>query len=436
MDAAAYVQRVTSMQRQRGSGRPWASIALGAVCALMLIACDPPQSELQIAETYNVDMFFLRCGAQGEACCRAPAASQNVPAFGPLVACNTGLGCDIVTNTCVSPCGGSGQVCCDGPETRAPKWTADGKVYSPNYWNMLEMCRNGACERQSHRCFSCGTEDGQPCCPPDAAQATARCIGDNIECDFDPRGHYESGTCRRCGILQRAPCPWGCEGELGVLHGLCAACGAQNQPPCDKGCKAGLGLAQGLCRVCGNAGQPPCDNGCLGGLKLRNGVCAACGGQNQAPCDAGCGPGTRLINSACVPCGLEAQPPCLSGCVHPRKVAGGVCRLCGSNGQQPCDVGCDPGLVLSGGRCITPPNAPPPDPCAQAGQSCVASNVQGTQCCQTGAPLLCVWSQCRACVPHGQECTAGGTQTCCNAKDGDQCVLDVGSGKAVCDIPD
>src|SRR3954454_6318417 len=68
---------------------------------------------------------LLQCGALGQACCRAPEASQNIPAFGPIVSCQTGLGCDIDTGRCVSPCGGAGQPCCDGPETRATKWTAD-----------------------------------------------------------------------------------------------------------------------------------------------------------------------------------------------------------------------------------------------------------------------------------------------------------------------
>src|SRR4029453_2316025 len=100
---------------------------------------------------------FLRCGGLGQPCCHAPF--QNVPAFGPLVSCEQGLGCDITINKCVSPCGGPGQVCCDGPQTRAPKWTADGKVYSPNTWDMQEMCSAGACERQTHRCFACGTAE-------------------------------------------------------------------------------------------------------------------------------------------------------------------------------------------------------------------------------------------------------------------------------------
>ena len=412
-----------------------AILTVFALCALLLTACGPRDS-LDPDASIQIVSVFQQCGALGQSCCRAPAASQNIPAFGPLVACQTGLGCDIVTNKCVAPCGGTGQACCDGPETRAPKWTPDGKVYSPNYWNMKEMCDTGACERQSHRCFNCGMQDGQACCPPDAAQATARCVGDRLECQFDPQGFAESGTCRACGIRQRPPCPWGCDAGLGIRGGLCDLCGAANQPPCDTGCKPGLGLAQGVCRSCGNAGQAPCDTGCLGGLKLKSGICSVCGGANQPPCDAGCGNGARLINGVCVACGNEAQPPCTNGCVPPRKVAAGVCRLCGGNGQGQCDFGCDQGLIFSNGKCVPPPNTPSPTACATSGQSCVADFVAGTHCCQTAGPLLCVYNLCKACVPHGQVCAQGGTQTCCNAKDGDVCRLDTSSGQAICDIPD
>ena len=197
------------------------------------------------------------CGALEESCCRAPF--QNVPAFGPLVSCQRGLGCDITTNKCVSPCGGSGQVCCDGPETRALKWTAEGNIYSPTSWNLREMCDKGACDTQTHRCYTCGTQDGGPCCPPDAAQATARCVGDFLECEFDPGGYAVSGTCRACGSKGRPPCRWGCGPGLNIRNSLCDICGSDFQPPCDTGCNPGLGLAQGLCRQCGNAAQIPCE---------------------------------------------------------------------------------------------------------------------------------------------------------------------------------
>jgi hypothetical protein len=377
--------------------------------------------------------WFFRCGGLGERCCRAPEASQNIPAFGPLVSCNKGLGCDITTNTCVANCGGTGQVCCDGPETRAPKWTADGKVYSPNNPLMYEMCVSGACDKQSHRCFSCGTTEGLPCCPPDAAQATARCIGGDYHffCDFDPNSFYKSGTCKFCGLQGKKPCEdWGCDPGLGIRLGLCAWCGGDFQLPCDNGCKPGLDVANGLCRQCGYPGQIICDSGCKGGSTPQNGLC-------------GCGPGKILKNGVCTACGNEWQVPCANGwCNPPLKVAAGVCRRCGANNEIACDGGvCNPGLVVNNGICRPPSQPPgqPPDTCATEGQACVPDHMQGMRCCKGGVPLLCMWGGngniCRRCVPHGEECKLYGTQTCCDAKDGDSCVLDQFSGKVVCDIP-
>lgn len=317
--------------------------------------------------------FFSRCGALGESCCRAPI--QNLAADGPLVSCNEGLGCDITTGKCVSACGRPGQVCCDGPETRAPKWTANGEVYSPNFWNMREMCDTGACDRQKHRCFACGTQDGAPCCPPDAAQATARCFGESLDCEFDSQIFAVSGTCRRtCGKKGMVPCSWGCDPGLGVLNGLCDLCSGDLQPWCDgKDCNVGLGKAQGLCRHCGDLGQIPCDSsGCKGGLKVRNHLCAVCGDNGQLPCDAGCNP--------------------------PFKPAAGVCRLCGANGQIPCDNSeCNQGLVVSGGKCI-----PVVPACAAAGAGCGSAN-HGKACC---AGLHCNSNEiCEGCLQPGNPCS-------------------------------
>ena len=409
------------------------------VCAGALTGCSPwPATPLR-AEALERSPFFLRCGSVGEACCRAPAASQ-VPSLGPLVACNVGLGCDIQTNTCVQPCGGTGQVCCDGPETRAPKWTADGKPYSPNTWDMQEMCKAGACERQSHRCFACGTVDGQPCCPPDAAQATARCIGERLSCEFDPQRPYSiAGVCIKCGIAGRPPCDWGCDPGLGMLNKLCAACGGDGQVPCDGGlCKPGLGKIGGVCRTCGGLNQIPCDTGCSGGLGVRQGVCAACGNIGQPPCDNGCKTGARAINGICQPCGGLNQVPCDKGaaCNYPYRVAGGVCKQCGQLGQIPCDVGCDGGLVIINNQCSKPATSDPPT-CAKVGEACVGNFVpSGNKCCNPPAtpnPLVCSYNTCKVCVPRGQQCVRFGPHLCCD-KD-DQCILDVQTQRDVCGIP-
>jgi hypothetical protein len=345
--------------------------------------------------------FFL-CGAEGQPCCRAPF--QNFPAFSPLVRCNQGLGCDITTDECVANCGGPGQVCCDGPETRALKWTADGEVYSPTRPNMREMCDAGACDKQTHRCSPCGTQDGSPCCPPDAAQYSARCVDDNLYCEFDLPNSVKSGTCRACGGKGKPPCSWGCDTGLGVLNKLCDFCGDESQPPCDDlGCHQGLGLVQGKCGKCGESQQVPCDNnGCALGIR-----CSA----------LGCVIGLRVLNGVCAP--PPPPPPTV-----PRTHSGGG----GSMGNT--------------GPGTTPQMPPPPESCSPVGGPCVPDNQQGIHCCQhAGAPELCFWggtdngNVCHACIPHGEEVPPFGTQVCCSVKDGDMPVLDQSTGKTVCGIP-
>lgn len=398
------------------------------VLCLIVAACSPRPSLFDKSPRVS-----LACGAAGQSCCKPPIA---VPAsLGPIVACKSGLGCDIANDVCVQPCGNAGQVCCDGPETRAPKWTADGKIYSPNWYSMQEMCRDGACDRQSHRCFSCGTRDGESCCPPDAAQATARCFGRNMACEFS-NASATAGTCRLCGTRFKPPCEDGCDPGLKPLDGLCDVCGAEGQRPCDKvGCDRGLSTVRGICRVCGAAGQIPCDRGCNAGTVPLNGICVACGGAGQVPCAQGCNYGFTPIGGVCRPCGAEGQPPCEKRCNYPLKIAGGVCRQCGAQGQIPCDSGCDNLLVPVNGVCAAP-QGPSPQQCAVLHEPCVPdTQQQGTHCCkQAGAPLLCVWQKCVSCVPHGETCQLGGTQTCCTY--GDACVLDTATGNAVCDLPD
>jgi hypothetical protein len=305
---------------------------------------------------------------------------------------------------------------------------------------MVEMCKTGACDVKSHQCFNCGTTDGGACCGPDAAQATARCISDHLECKFS-NAPATAGVCAACGTAGKPPCRWGCDAPLELdVNGVCNLCGGNMQVPCEGGrCKAGLAVAQGLCRQCGAAGQIPCDGGCNGGLKIINGVCTACGANGLPACNGVCDPGWTLVNNVCQRCGGEGQPPCNHVCNYPMKPVGGVCRFCGSNGQVPCDIGCNSGLVVSNGLCKPPPTPSGPNGpiCSTVGQTCVPDNQQGTHCCQApGAPQLCVFGFCRACVPHGNVCALGGTQICCSAKDGDVCKLDPGSGNAVCDIPD
>ena len=268
------------------------------------------------------------------------------------------------------------------------------------------MCNAGACERQTHRCFACGTVDGQPCCPPDAAQATARCIGERLSCEFDPqKPFFAGGTCIKCGIRGRPPCDWGCDPGLDMLKGLCEICGADGQVPCDKGCKPGLGMKGGVCRVCGGVNQIPCDNGCNGQLGVRQGLCVACGGSGQAPCDKGCNAGLRSINNVCTPCGGLNQPPCTNGCNYPYRVSGGVCKPCGHLGQVPCDVGCDGGLVITNNLCSTPSTSDPPA-CAKAARLRRGFRDRQTLLPSAGNSQSTVvrLRQLQDVVPRGQQC--------------------------------
>lgn len=327
--------------------------------------------------------IFQRCGGLGEACCRAPAASQNIPAFGPIVGCDKGLGCDIATNKCVSGCGGPGQVCCDGPETRAPKWTADGKIYSPNTWNMREMCDTGVCDKQSHRCITCGTQAGGPCCTSDAAQATARCFrdartGNRLVCN-DPWGKAAS-HCVDCGKAGQPQCLTAheprCDDGLVVREsdGFCVPCGSTGQPTCDSGepCRDGRSVPNRSFSECIPAGGPnqPChpDGRCDYQGLFCNGkrICEPCGDLGQICCPPGRLPGNAACqqpgecrDNRCFACGYDNMPVCTTGdpCKCLCKPIGGFCRPCGQNGQPCCSDpwwACYNGAHCKDGTCRGP----------------------------------------------------------------------------------
>ena len=120
--------------------------------------------------------LFAVCGAPGQSCCKWPTF---IPGLDPRY-CGVGAGCDIATNTCVTPCGAGGQVCCDGPDTYAPQ--GDRSPTSPLYCangdcvSRKQMCAAGACTRETRRCNElCGKAAGAGCCPPDAGIAVASC---------------------------------------------------------------------------------------------------------------------------------------------------------------------------------------------------------------------------------------------------------------------
>ena len=318
----------------------------------------------------------VSCGALGKACCRAPAASQNVPAFGPLVSCQKGLGCDITTNKCVSTCGIPGQVCCDGPETRAPKWTADGRIYSPNSRNMREMCDTGVCDKQTHRCITCGTQAGGPCCSSDAAQATTRCYrdaktGHRLVCNDS-----WAGNCVECGQVGQPTCK------------------TTGEAPCDDG-----GVEKnGLCVFCGWAGQPTCDRGepCRGGHSVPDrwfNECIAAGGPNQ-PCrpDGGCDYQGLFCNNSriCQSCGHPGETCCApgnldnlvsgnTGCLQPAECVNNRCFACGQKDLPVCPGKdfCRDGSEIVSGWCRgapPPPSPPPPPPPPPQWKTCNGEN--------------------------------------------------------------
>ena len=369
------------------------------------------------------------CGTAGQSCCKPP---HDPPAgLGPLVRCNSGLGCDIATNVCVSSCGTPGKVCCDGPETRSPGWTADGRFFSPTGRSLVDMCQGGACDRASHKCFACGTADGMACCPADAQQATEKCIGERLFCKT-VGNNDTGGTCHRCGILGREPCSFGCDAPLDVRQGLCALCGLLSQPPCDRGCKQGLGIRQGVCQKCGGLNEAPCDSGCSGGLDIRGGTCQVCGGQGQPTCDSGCKSPLIAVNGVCQPCGANGQRPCQSGCRAGLSESAGRCQPCGAVHQITCNGGCNlPSLRNINGLCEYPPE---PANCSNTNEQCVQPGNAGKQCCLGGGPQVCNFGFCKQCVAGSGECKLGGPQLCCTS--GYVCRFDQETAKAVCGIPD
>jgi len=259
---------------------------------------------------------FVACGAPGQSCCKWP---QSSPGLDPRY-CTVGAGCDIATNTCVTPCGAGGQVCCDGPDTFAPQgdrsptglFCANG-----NCVPRKQMCTDGACTRETRRCdVQCGKAPGAACCPPDAGIAVASCKGPEMICEFGAQG-LQSGTCVHCGDQGQPPCPGDeCRPSGGVRTmergGICVACGVVGQPECPDGRKCDYGApdphgpncipgggqdqpclegrfcgydgmfcdGESMCRVCGQAGQPCCPAQPL----LNGGVTKECGGWSNLQC--------------------------------------------------------------------------------------------------------------------------------------------------------
>jgi hypothetical protein len=424
---------------------------LGLYVLIFSLAASLAVCSMQIDLVMDSTMF---CGDETWGCCHPSFATD--PALGPIVSCYPGLGCDIVTHKCVSPCGSPGEVCCDGSDTRAPMWSDSYQtVFSPVDWaSRKEMCSGGYCDQPTHRCIACPSTEGSPCCPRGVGQQAAQCNGQGLLCKFDDASE-SSGTCVMCGELESPPCGIQCNSGLHVHNGLCVFCGDANQQVCDLAeytcnygcqpnlipangfcfpcgdvgevpcgvpaascinsiywyhCKQGLGMLRGHCEECGFEGKPPCDGGCLRGYSLKNGLCTTlCGHENQPPCDGGkCLPPFQVMGSVCKMCGDLNTPPCpVGGCRSPYKVRNRVCEQCGGNNQVPCDRGCDPDLLPENGLCSSTCGLDVYPPCDSGCRDGRTVNSVG----------YCV--QPANCAGQGQECVSGyfGTSgtglTCC-----------------------
>jgi len=298
--------------------------------------------------------LFAVCGAPGQSCCKWP---QFIPGLDPRY-CKAGAGCDIATNTCVSPCGAGGQVCCDGPDTYAPQ--GDRSPTSPLYCangncvSRKQMCDAGACTRETRRCNElCGKAAGAGCCPPDAGIAVASCKSPDLVCAFGAQG-MGSGTCVKCGDQGQPACPGSeCRASAGVRtmerDGICIACGYVGGPKCPTG------------RQCDAGGAPD----------PRRANCVPGGGQDQ-PCLEGkfCGYDGMFCDASntCRLCGAPGQPCC----PNQPLLGGGVTKECGGfsnlqcadfNGRRVCQY--KPGQAPGSGN---PPPPPPSQPKTCGGQ--------------------------------------------------------------------
>lgn len=96
------------------------------------------------------------------------------------------------------------------------------------------------------------------------------------------------------------------------------------------------------------------------------------------------------------------------------------------------------------GTCIASTTPPPQQMCVKATvpptnanlNECVPDGQPGNHCCNTAsAPEVCIWSICRACIPHGAACGTAGSSSalCCSATDA--CVADPVTAATTCNVP-
>lgn len=327
----------------------WTRNAALLLLVLSLPGPSQPQEVLGpvLGTRERMPYLVVACGDAGQACCKPPRPIEGTADLGPLVNCKAGLGCDLTTNTCVSPCGAVGQACCDGPETRAPRWTPGLRIFVPAGALTREMCDAAYCDRQDRRCKAdCGQQEGQACCPPQPGVGVGTCLVSTLVCDQASNSFAPHGTCRACGRLGQPACADGCSDRSIEQNGLCAPCGYPGMPVCsaDPPCDAGAAPhpEHGItCVPAGWDGQP-----CLPGRLCHGGnqcdtedMCRACGAPGQPCCQLPgvppCSPG-ECEQGMCKACGYFDQPVCAGSLCSQGIPHGDFCRACGGEGQPCC----------------------------------------------------------------------------------------------------
>jgi hypothetical protein len=354
----------------------WIVVIIVSTGMLLTPACAQP-----VSPEIRPRLFPLSCNDLGNACCH-PLNGVGDPWCEVI-----GGGCDVVANRCVKPCGGPGQVCCDGSDTFASHAGASPEpgclLVHGECTSRTNMCLTGVCSIGTHRCgAACGQAIGAACCPPDAQLGVASCRAPRTYCKFS-QDTYSDGVCLSCGRAGDPPCASGprCDAGLSTGPGGCRACGKASQVPCDGDCAEGFcyngcsdGLAplntnsgQAVCIPCGDFGQPGCTgNVChatqqVGKVQVINGICTACGNINQFPCQDNLCYATQpqnigsvqVIKGVCTACGNQHQPPCQDNMCSDRWIQpiNGVCTECGISNPCPGNV-CRPPLQYKNGSCV------------------------------------------------------------------------------------
>ena len=340
----------------------------------------------------EIDLKWYWCDTPGSPCCSRDANVKTRH-------CHKSLGCNIDTNEC-EPCGGAGQVCCDGDYTGFSLRGYSGFLLDSQ--ERISTCNPGLrCDAAlapdgitwigTRRCQPCGTTKNAPCCAPDTSYGLGRCYndaasGERLVCSDPYKG--AAGVCIPCGkwagqpecIANGRPCD---PGMVADQYGICRMCGFPGQPTCDDSPRCRPGAVPHKFRdECVSAGRPnePCDptmpHGCMYRGTFCNAVqiCEPCGNPGQLCCpafaiepgfmtDSGCmKPGEcrdTPHGRRCAGCGHTHGPVCQHErpCQGADEPVNGWCRPCGNEGQVCCfsaSIKCFDGMKCQDGTCRRP----------------------------------------------------------------------------------